>query len=115
MSEKKQTLTSSASPANELRTSIVLKYHARTFQRLAEAILNQATELSKIPTPERTRITEDADLNFYEAVKEFEINLIKYALMRTSGHQAKAARLLGLNSTTLNCMIKRYNIAIMSN
>ena len=49
-------------------------------------------------------------VNFYEAVKKFEIDLIQRALDQTGGHQSRAARLLGLNATTLNSKIKTYNI-----
>ncbi len=49
-------------------------------------------------------------VNFYEEVKKFEIDLIRRALEQTGGHQSRAARLLGLNATTLNSKIKGYNI-----
>ncbi len=51
-------------------------------------------------------------LTFYDEVKNFEIDLIQRALTQTSGHQSRAARLLGLNATTLNSKIKSYNIHI---
>lgn len=49
-------------------------------------------------------------INFYEEVRSFEIDLITRALEQTGGHQSRAARLLGLNATTLNSKIKSYNI-----
>ena len=49
-------------------------------------------------------------VNFYDEVKKFEIDLIRRALNQTGGHQSRAARLLGLNATTLNSKIKNYNI-----
>ncbi|MFM8439936.1 MAG: sigma-54-dependent transcriptional regulator [Acidobacteriota bacterium] len=49
-------------------------------------------------------------VNFYEEVKRFEIDLLRRALEQTGGHQSRAARLLGLNATTLNSKIKTYNI-----
>jgi DNA-binding NtrC family response regulator len=49
-------------------------------------------------------------VNFYDEVKKFEIDLIRRALEQTGGHQSRAARLLGLNATTLNSKIKSYNI-----
>ena len=49
-------------------------------------------------------------VSFYEEVKRFEIDLIRRALEQTGGHQSRAARLLGLNATTLNSKIKGYNI-----
>ncbi|MFN6963559.1 MAG: sigma-54-dependent transcriptional regulator [Pyrinomonadaceae bacterium] len=67
---------------------------------------------------ERIRATEgtaaDVDIargvNFYDEVKKFEIDLIRRALEQTGGHQSRAARLLGLNATTLNSKIKSYNL-----
>jgi two-component system NtrC family response regulator len=49
-------------------------------------------------------------ISFYDEVKRFEIDLIRRALDQTGGHQSRAARLLGLNATTLNSKIKSYNI-----
>ena len=49
-------------------------------------------------------------VNFYDEVKKFEIDLLRRALDQTGGHQSRAARLLGLNATTLNSKIKTYNI-----
>lgn len=51
-------------------------------------------------------------ITFYEEVKKFEIDLIQRALEQTAGHQSRAARLLGLNATTLNSKIKSYNIGV---
>lgn len=59
-------------------------------------------------------VSSDIDLargvNFYDEVKRFEIDLIRRALDQTGGHQSRAARLLGLNATTLNSKIKTYNL-----
>lgn len=49
-------------------------------------------------------------VSFYDEVKNYEIDLIRRALDQTGGHQSRAARLLGLNATTLNSKIKSYNI-----
>jgi len=49
-------------------------------------------------------------VTFYDEVKKFEIDIIQRALEQTGGHQSRAARLLGLNATTLNSKIKSYNI-----
>jgi DNA-binding NtrC family response regulator len=51
-------------------------------------------------------------VNFYDEVRRFEIDLIRRALEQTSGHQSRAARLLGMNATTLNSKIKTYNISL---
>ncbi|HYN84930.1 MAG TPA: sigma-54 dependent transcriptional regulator [Pyrinomonadaceae bacterium] len=55
-----------------------------------------------------------AGVNFYDEVRRFEIDLIRRALDQTGGHQSRAARLLGMNATTLNSKIKTYNIQLRS-
>lgn len=52
----------------------------------------------------------EANLNFAEAVRRFEIDLIRWALAQTGGHQRRAARLLDIKVTTLNAKIKRFGI-----
>ncbi len=49
-------------------------------------------------------------MDFSEEVRRFETDLIRWALMRTGGHQRRAARMLNLKVTTLNAKIKRYRI-----
>jgi transcriptional regulator with GAF, ATPase, and Fis domain len=51
-------------------------------------------------------------VDFYDEVRRFEVDLIRRALEQTSGHQSRAARLLGMNATTLNSKIKTYNIQL---
>jgi len=43
-------------------------------------------------------------------VQNYEISLIRCALMRTGGNQRRAARLLSIKVTTLNNKIKRLGI-----
>ena len=56
----------------------------------------------------------DTKLNLKEQVAEFERWLIRNALIRTGGHQRRAARALGIKFTTLNSKIKRYGIEVTS-
>ena len=49
-------------------------------------------------------------VDFFEEVKRFEVRLISRALEVTGGNQARAAKLLGLGTTTLNYKIKAYEI-----
>ena len=66
----------------------------------------QALELSvSIQPPDVT-----CGINFYDAVRRFEIVLIQRALKCAGGSQSRAACLLGLNATTLNSKIKTYHI-----
>ncbi len=50
-------------------------------------------------------------INFYDEVRRFEIDIIRRALEHTGNHQSRAARLLGMNATTLNSKIKTYNLS----
>ena len=71
-------------------------------------------ELARAAVRESVGASGEVDLargvNFYDEVRRFEIDLIRRALDQTAGHQSRAARLLGLNATTLNSKIKGYNI-----
>jgi DNA-binding NtrC family response regulator len=51
-------------------------------------------------------------ISFYDEVSRFEIELIRRALEHTGGHQSRAAKLLGMNNTTLNSKIKVYNLKV---
>lgn len=51
-------------------------------------------------------------VNLHEEMRMFEVHLVQSALERTGGHQTKAARLLGINLTTLHNKLKRLNISL---
>jgi len=59
--------------------------------------------------------SRDHHIRLQDEVHRFEIDLIRAALERTSGNQARAARLLGVKPTTLNAKIKRYRISCNGN
>ena len=56
----------------------------------------------------------DGDMDFYKAVEKFEMSMIKHAL-RVWGNQTRAASLLGLNLSTLNCKMKAYCLRPIDN
>lgn len=49
-------------------------------------------------------------LGLQEEVQRYESELIREALQRTHGNQRRAAKLLGVKVSTLNCKIKRLGI-----
>ena len=69
-----------------------------------EEMKNEETRLGKIMKGER--------IHLYEELRAIEINFIRSALIRTGGHQARAAKLLGMKLTTINSKIKRYKIEV---
>jgi transcriptional regulator with GAF, ATPase, and Fis domain len=83
-----------------------LKSRIDNLKAVALTMLQEVQALTQIRT---TDVEEGVD--FYEEVQRFEVQLIERALAQTNGHQGRAARLLNLKLTTLNSIIKRYNIS----
>jgi DNA-binding NtrC family response regulator len=61
------------------------------------------------PTPAAPRIPESG-LSFRDVVDDFESDLIRQALEQTGWNKNRAARLLGLNRTTLIEKIKKKGL-----
>lgn len=76
---------------------------------LRETVLQLLEEVESLAFTRPVDIKRGA--RYSDEVRQFEVNLIRTALGRTSGSQIRAAKLLGLKPTTLNAKIKRYNIA----
>lgn len=55
-------------------------------------------------------LAENRPFDLNEKVREFEIKLIKTALIKTKGNQRQAATLLGVKTSTLHNKIKSFNI-----
>ncbi len=96
------------------RSVIVARTDEITLDCLREEILNPEARSST-----RTALGDQASsldvsrgISFYDEVSRFEIELIRRALEFTGGHQSRAAKLLGMNNTTLNSKIKVYNLKL---
>lgn len=76
---------------------------------LRETVLQLLEEVESLAISRPIDIKRGA--RYSDEVRQFEVNLIRTALGRTSGSQIRAAKLLGLKPTTLNAKIKRYNIS----
>jgi DNA-binding NtrC family response regulator len=90
-----------APPAPEQAATVRLK----TLRELAVALLQEVDSLKGNGSFEAK-----PSVDFADEVRRFETDLIRWALMRTGGHQRRAARMLNLKVTTLNAKIKRYRI-----
>ncbi|MFN2578744.1 MAG: helix-turn-helix domain-containing protein [Pyrinomonadaceae bacterium] len=66
--------------------------------------------LNAVDYLKQTTSSNEQSLSLDDEVKKFEADLIRAALVRTGGNQARAARLLGVKHTTLNAKIKRYQL-----
>ena len=85
-------------------------------KEMASALLDEAASLDHENALQEAnatigRLNSSSQVNFFEEVKRFETRLIRRALELTGGNQARAARMLGLGTTTLNYKIKIYDIA----
>ena len=76
-----------------------------TLREAAITLLREVESLASQQEPQPPR-----RLALQEEVQRYETELIREALQRTRGNQRRAAKLLGVKVTTLNCKIKRLGI-----
>ena len=88
-----------------------------TLNEVMSSLANAVDSLQSLQDSETNQAFRNLEVNFqkdgidlYKATRLFEINLIRQALRITNGHQANAARLLNLRTSTLNSIIKRHDI-----
>jgi len=83
-----------------------------TIECLPPEISDPQRVIHRTPAPNAAAAALDVGrgINFYDEVRRFEMDLIRRALEQTNWHQSRAARLLGMNATTLNSKIKAYNL-----
>ena len=78
----------------------------------AVAALERAATVLRVESlaEEWGELDVESGIDLHQEVRRFETRLIKHALHEADGNQSRAARLLGLNKTTLHEKIKRYGI-----
>src|SRR6266849_1577921 len=102
-------LTSALSSAQAGQGSILLR--EATLDNRLDALRDvAATVLEAVDSLRTAQPSRDHNIRLQAEVQRFETELIRTALERTGGNQARAARLLGVKHTTLNAKIKRYKI-----
>ena len=83
------------------------------FESRLSSLRDVAVELlNAVESLKQTAVNGEHNLNLEAEVKKFEADLIRAALVRTHGNQARAAQLLGVKHTTLNAKIKRYQLLL---
>jgi DNA-binding NtrC family response regulator len=77
---------------------------------LTKLILHEVESLEEI-SPSKPLENKEVAINLPDKVQRYEVNLIRNALISANGNQSKAAKKLGMKTTTLHAKIKRYDIA----
>ena len=80
-------------------------HNINTLREAAMTLLREVESLASQQEPPSTQ-----RLGLQEEMQRYESELIRDALHRTRGNQRRAAKLLGVKVTTLNCKIKRLGI-----
>jgi transcriptional regulator with GAF, ATPase, and Fis domain len=102
-------LSSALSSAKAGQSAMVLR--EATIDSRLDALKEVAlTLLGAVDSLRSAQPSPVQSVRLQEEVQRFETDLIRTALERTGGNQARAARLLGVKHTTLNAKIKRYKI-----
>ena len=100
---------SALSPSKTGQGSTLLR--EATLENRLDALRDVAlTLLDAVDSLRSSQPSRDHSLRLQDEVQRFETDLIRTALERSGGNQARAARLLGVKHTTLNAKIKRYKI-----
>lgn len=89
------------------RLTILCEDQVVSFDDLPEIIQEKSRSVQS-----SDEVIMEQDLNFHEAVKDYEKKIILEALERTNWVKSKAAKLLNINRTTLVAKIKKQNIDI---
>jgi len=100
-----------ASTAADIEQQQASELALQSLNSLREAAMALLREVESLRTIHQAYAAGGRDLQ--EKVQLYEAELIKSALQRTGGNQRRAAQLLGIKATTLNCKIKRYGISII--
>lgn len=84
----------------------IFKTKIQVLKQVALALIDEIEALEFVRSVNLRR-----GISLPEEMRQFEIHLIQSALERTGGHQTRAARLLGINLTTLHNKLKRLEIS----
>ena len=100
-----------SSAKNTVVAVIIVRGKSIEREDLREEVLNPQRAPAQVGGQKvATQIDLSRGISFYDEVNRFQIELIRRALEITGGHQSRAAKLLGMNTTTLNSKIRYYNI-----
>jgi transcriptional regulator with GAF, ATPase, and Fis domain len=101
-----ETRYDSAPPEPAARPSELPLHNLSNLREAALTLLREVESLTN------RQPNSNGQLKLQEEVQRYESELIRSALQRTRGNQRRAAKLLGVKVTTLNCKIKRLGISL---
>ena len=94
---------------SEVADLFLAETRIEALRSLALVFLREIEAIKKILNPKRSRKT-DGPIDLEKEMVAIEIGIIKWALIKTGGNQAAAAKLLSINATTLHGKMKRHGI-----
>jgi transcriptional regulator with GAF, ATPase, and Fis domain len=95
---------------NSLSKQRLTNNRVKALKSLAMLLLHEVEFLENLTPHANLDSSEDGIFTLAGEVEQFEIELIRNALIQSRGHQLKAAKFLGIKMTTLNMKLKRYGI-----
>ena len=98
--------------SNDLHVSeeILRQNHLEALKSLSLLLVREIHSLEDSQATLEKQIADEKTINLLKELQNFEARMIRCALIRSMGKQNKAAKLLGLNTTTLHAKIRRYKI-----
>jgi len=92
----------------EPRLPKIAENRVHALKTLVELVLHELETLQEITSAGERNGEEPVSLP--DEIVDFEVRLIRNALIQTRGNQRSAAALLGIKHTTLHAKLRRYNI-----
>jgi len=103
-------LAAAAAPAALASAEVEMDLPAESEAAPATEASAPRPSIRRASNPLFPRVLPETGFELFTAIDNYQNDLIRQALARTSGNRNRAAQLLGLNRTTLVEMIKRRNL-----
>jgi DNA-binding NtrC family response regulator len=94
------------SPLHSIAAETVIESRLEHLKMLVRMVLEELNSLQELRSDKKFQLTLPRE------VDRFEEQLIRNALLMSFGAQRRAARILGINPTTLHAKIKRFKIEL---
>jgi DNA-binding NtrC family response regulator len=93
-----------------LKTQNQTANRLEALKTLTKLLLHEIESLAEISHLKSNQPEEKKAINLNDSVQRYEVTLICNALLECGGNQSKAAKKLGMKTTTLHAKIRRYEI-----